>query len=151
MELFRITKGEFAQKLFAPGFPGRWNRSGEEVIYAASSRSLACLENLVHRRSTVGTSSFRTMVIYAPDHSTIQHINLQDLPDDWNQSPISHQCVTLGSEWYKTQKSLILRVPSAVIPDEFNFVLNTRHADFGKVKIVDALPFYFDRRLSQES
>ena len=147
MELFRITKGEFAQKLFAPGFPGRWNRSGEEVIYAASSRSLACLENLVHRRSTVATSSFRTMVIYVPDHLTIRHVNLQDLPEEWNQLPINEACQSLGSAWYQSKKSLALRVPSAVIPDEFNWVINTRHAEFGKVKIIDVLPFYFDKRL----
>lgn len=147
MELFRITKTEFANKLFAPGFAGRWNKSGEEVIYAASSRSLACLENLVHRRSTIGTSSFRTVVIYAPDNSPIQHINLQDLPDDWNQSPISDVCQRLGSDWYQSEKSLMLKVPSAVIPDEFNFVLNIRHADFNKIKIADVLPFYLDKRL----
>lgn len=147
MELFRITKTEFAQQLFAPGIPGRWNRSGEEVIYTASSRSLACLENLVHRRSTMGTSSFRTMVIYAPDNSPIQYINLQDLPGDWNQLPVCDACQRLGSEWYQSEKSLMLRVPSAVIPDEFNLVLNTRHPDFNKIKIVDILPFYFDKRL----
>ena len=147
MELFRITKAEFAQELFAPGFPGRWNRSGEEVIYAVSSRSLACLENLVYRRTTVGTSSFRTMVIYAPDNSTVEHINLQDLPDEWNQLSINEACQSLGSAWYQSEKSLALRVPSAVIPDEFNWVINTRHAEFDKVKVIDVLPFYFNKRL----
>lgn len=147
MELFRITKAEFAQKLFAPGFAGRWNRSGEEVIYAASSRSLACLENLVHRKSTIGTSSFRTMVIYVPDHAAIQQINLKDLPDKWNELPFSEACEGLGSDWYRSHKSSVLKVPSAVIPDEFNYVLNSRHQDFNQVKIVDILPFYFDKRL----
>ena len=147
MELFRITKTEFAQKLFAPGFPGRWNKSGEEVIYAASSRSLACLENLVQRRSLVDTSTFRTMVIYAPDNSPVLHINIKDLPEAWNQSSACHACQLLGSDWYQSKKSLTLKVPSAVIPDEFNFVLNTRHPEFNKVKLVDILPFYFDKRL----
>src|SRR5690606_1351985 len=147
MELFRITKAEFTEKLFAPGFSGRWNRLGEEVIYAASSRSLACLENLVHRKFAVGTSSFRTMAIYVPDHSTIQHVNLQDLPKEWNRSSINEPCQSLGSTWYRSQKSLLLKVPSAVIPDEFNLVLNARHPDFDKVKIIDILPFYFDQRL----
>lgn len=147
MELFRITKAEFTEHLFAPGFSGRWNRLGEEVIYAASSRSLACLENLVHRRSTVGTSTFRTMVIYVPDHATIKHVNLHDLPEEWNQFPINEACQSLGSTWYQSKASLALRVPSAVIPDEFNWVINTRHAEFDKVRIIDVLPFYFDKRL----
>ena len=147
MELFRITKSEYAQKLFAPGFPGRWNKAGEEVIYAASSRSLACLENLVQGKSLVDTLTFRTMVIYVPDHSPVLQININDLPKAWNQSTACHACQRLGSDWYQSGKSLILKVPSAVIPDEFNLVINTRHREFNKVKLVDILPFYFDKRL----
>ncbi len=147
MELFRITKTQYAQELFAPGFPGRWNKSGEKVIYASSSRSLACLENLVHRRALTDVSTFRTMVIYVPDHLPVAHINLKDLPETWNQSAVYHDCQLLGSEWYQAEKSPLLKVPSAVIPDEFNFVLNTTHSEFNKIKIVDILPFYFDGRL----
>lgn len=87
------------------------------------------------------------MVIYVPDHAPIQQVSLQDLPENWNQLPINEACQSLGSTWYHAQKSLLLKVPSAVIPDEFNLVINTRHADFDKVKIVDVLPFYFDKRL----
>ncbi|ERM84712.1 hypothetical protein P872_23670 [Rhodonellum psychrophilum GCM71 = DSM 17998] len=146
MELFRITKTEFSQKLFAPGFSGRWNKSGEEVIYTASSRSLACLENLVHKRGLGETASFRTMVIYVPDNFAIEQVDLQGLPANWNQLSIFEVCQQLGSDWYQSKIKPMLKVPSAVIPDEFNYVINTNHPEFEKVKIIDILPFFFDKR-----
>ncbi|MBS9523867.1 RES domain-containing protein [Litoribacter alkaliphilus] len=147
MELFRITYQEFANELFAPGFAGRWNKDGEAVIYSASSRSLACLENLVHRRVSSPLKSFRTMVIYAPDQVSIQQISVSALPKSWNQDSYCPKCEELGSSWFQQKKTLLLKVPSAVIPDEFNYVINTRHEDFAQVKIIDVLPFYFDKRL----
>jgi RES domain-containing protein len=147
MELFRITYQEFSDKLFAPGFAGRWNKNGEEVIYTASSRSLACLENLVHKRIATPMKNFRTMVVYVPDKASVQQINLSQLPKDWNQSEVCPECQNLGSEWFHKKASLLLRVPSAVSPDEYNLVINTLHPDYRQVKLVDVLPFYFDRRL----
>lgn len=146
MELFRITRTQFAQKLFAPGFSGRWNRTGEEVIYSASSRSLACLENLVHKRGLGDTSSFRTMVIYVPDTFGMHPLDLQGLPENWNQISQCKICQQLGSDWYQSKIKPMLKVPSAVIPDEFNYVTNTNHPEFEKVEIIDILPFYFDKR-----
>jgi RES domain-containing protein len=147
MELFRITFLEFAQELYAPGFPGRWNQSGQKVIYTASSRSLACLENIVQANRPIKTSSFGTMVVYAPDQSSVQQINLSQLSTDWNQTNLSEECRLIGSKWYRKNEDLLLRVPSAVIPDEYNYVINTLHPDFNLIKLIDVLPFYFDKRL----
>lgn len=149
MELFRITKSQYADQLLASGIAGRWNRSGEEVIYAAGSRSLACLENLFHRNGRGTTQTFITMVIYVPDHVPLRQINTADLPLDWNQSAFCKACQELGSAWYREEKHLILKVPSAVIPDEHNFVINTLHPDFEKVQLVYRLPFGFDQKLEE--
>lgn len=151
MEVFRITKKKYADKLFAPGVAGRWNEKGEEVIYTASSRSLACLENMVHKSGRGGTLTYRTMVIYIPDTLAIEQVNLQDLPDNWNQIQLCKECQQKGSEWYNSKKTAVLKVPSAVIPDEFNFVLNSWHPEFRQIKLVDSLPFIFDRRLFDDS
>ena len=147
MELFRITAKEYAQELYAPGFAGRWNLEGQKVIYSASSRSLACLENIVQANRKIKTALFGTMVIYAPDNVSVQQVNLSQLPPDWNQTIFSEECKLIGSEWFKKKEDLLLKVPSAVIPDEYNYVINTLHPQFKKVKLIDVLPFYFDKRL----
>ncbi|HSI76094.1 MAG TPA: RES family NAD+ phosphorylase [Lunatimonas sp.] len=147
MELFRITLTVYADKLYAPGFPGRWNLEGEEVIYASSSRSLACLENMVHRKGHGDNSKYSTMVIYAPDTSSITQVNISDLPIDWNQGSDFGDCQSIGSEWFRKKKSLLLRVPSAVVPDEYNYVIHTRHLEFSEVSLIKILPFSFDKRL----
>ncbi len=91
--------------------------------------------------------NFRTMVIYLPDQSPVVQINLSQLPKIWNQSEFCNQCQKLGSKWFQKKSSLLLRVPSAVIPHECNFVINTLHEDYKHVKLIDVLPFYFDKRL----
>lgn len=147
MELFRISLAVYADKLYAPGFPGRWNLEGEEVIYASSSRSLACLENMVHRKGRGDNLKYSTMVIYAPDTSSVTQVNLSDLSPSWNQGSDFFDCQFIGSEWFRKKKSLLLKVPSAVIPDEFNVVIHTSHPEFSEVSLIKILPFSFDRRL----
>lgn len=147
MELFRISLAVYADKLYAPGFPGRWNLEGEEVIYASSSRSLACLENMVHRKGHGDNLKYSTMVIYAPDTSSVTQVNLSDLSPSWNQGSDFFDCQFIGSEWFRKKKSLLLKVPSAVIPDEFNVVIHTSHPEFSEVSLIKILPFSFDRRL----
>jgi RES domain-containing protein len=149
MEVYRITLKEFSDKLFAPGFKGRWNEDGQFVIYTASSRSLACLENLVHRNEIPAELIFATMAIHIPDDVAIQAISLEELPTDWlkDKGDMYSACLELGSEWYSRKDSLVLKVPSAVIPMEWNYVINARHKDFEKVSLVRQEPFYFDERL----
>lgn len=149
MEIFRITLKEFSDKLFAPGFKGRWNEDGQYVIYAASSRSLACLENLVHRNEIPAELIFATMVIEVPDDLAIETIKLEDLPADWlmHKGDTCPACLEAGSDWYNNKRSPLLKVPSAVVPYEWNYVLNTKHKDFEKINLLREEPFYFDERL----
>ena len=147
MELFRISLAVYADKLYAPGFPGRWNLEGEEVIYASSSRSLACLENMVHRKGRGDNLKYSTMVIYAPDTSSVTQVNLSDLSPTWNQGSDFSYSQSIGSQWFSKKKTLLLRVPSAVVPDEYNYVIHTRHPEYSEVSLIRVLPFSFDRRL----
>lgn len=147
MEVFRITKAKYADQLYASGLEGRWNQKGEEVIYAAHNRSLACLENLVHKSGLGGSVTYRTMVIYIPDELPIQQIILQQLPEGWNEVSLNNVCQQLGSGWYVAKDAAVLKVPSAVIPTEFNYVINTRHPHFNQIKLIESVPFFFDRRL----
>ena len=147
MEVFRITKAKYANQLYASGLEGRWNEKGEEVIYAAESRSLACLENLVHKSGLGGTITYRTMIIYIPDTLEIQQVSLKDLPEGWNEISLNRECQRLGSSWYGARNAPVLRVPSAVIPTEHNYVINTRHPDFKHIRLIESVPFFFDKRL----
>lgn len=147
MEVFRITKAKYAGQLYASGLEGRWNKKGEEVIYAAHSRSLACLENLVHKSGLGSSVTYRTMVIYIPDELPIHQVSLQELPQGWNEISLNKTCQQLGSRWYAAKDAAVLRVPSAVIPTEFNYVINTRHSNFSQIKLIEAVPFFFDKRL----
>ena len=74
---------------------------GEEVIFAASSCSLACLENMVHKSGRGSALTYRTMVIYIPDNLATEQLNLQDLPEQWNQTSLCSECRQLVSNWYQ--------------------------------------------------
>lgn len=147
MEIYRIVLARFADRLYAPGFSGRWNYDGEFVIYAAASRSLAAMENMVHKmgQGVLGTN-FIIMVLEIPDNLPITQISISDLPANWKLESTYASTQPIGSSWYKTNETLLLKVPSAVVPTEFNYVLNARHPDFAQVKIEHKEPFEYDYR-----
>lgn len=147
MEVFRIPLTRYAGELYASGMAGRWNNEGEKVIYTAASRSLACLENLVHKRGRGLQQHYRTMVIHIPDDLPMHRVELQDLPENWSQESEPDQCRQIGSAWYKTGKKPILSVPSAVVPYERNIIIHAPHPDFDKIQIIGEELFYFDPRL----
>ena len=147
MEVFRITLTEYADELHASGRSNRWNYQGEKVIYTASSRSLACLENVVHSSGEALSQHFSVVVIYIPDNSSMEVIQLDQLPNDWNQTIRSKTCKNFGSGWIKSNHSLLLQVPSSIIPEEKNYLINPNNKEFNKVKIVDRQEFLFDQRI----
>lgn len=147
MIVYRITLAIHADALVASGSPARWNSKDVKVIYTSSTRSLACLENIVHRNSRGLNRLFRTMIIEIPAHLKIELINQNKLPSNWQEFrsiPITQK---LGDGWIASAKSAILRVPSVIIPGEYNYLLNPAHKDFKKIKYVDNEPFEFDARL----
>jgi len=147
MEIYRIVLERYADKLYAPGFSGRWNYDGEFIIYAASSRSLAAMENMVHKmgQGILGTN-FVVMVLGIPDNLAVTNITVQDLPHGWKLESSYSDTQPFGSDWYKKSETLLLKVPSAVVPGEYNFVINARHRDFSQVKLKYKEPFVYDYR-----
>ncbi len=117
MEVYRITHKKWSTSLNASGAAARWNSRGIEMIYCASSRSLACLENIVHLNSIESSELYTTMVIYVPDDSTLVQISMSDLPIDWYKSGDRYYNLRrpYGDEWISANKELILKVPSAII------------------------------------
>lgn len=150
MEIYRIVKEQYSDSLFASGRANRWNRKGEKVIYTAASRSLACLENVVHSSGESLFDSFVIMVIHYPDELDIDTINRGQLPNDWFARVQHPACQRLGSQWYKDHNTPALKVPSSIVHQENNFVLNAEHKDYDQIKIIDRRPFAFDPRIKED-
>ena len=147
MELYRIVFEKFADRLFVPGYSGRWNEEGQFVIYTASNRSLASLENMVHKMGQgILGASYIMMVLELPDNLSITTKGRRELPEDWKLESSYQISQPIGSAWYEAGNTLLLRVPSALVPEESNFVLNARHPDFSKVQIKQREPFVYDHR-----
>jgi RES domain-containing protein len=150
MEVFRIVHKKWADNLIASGFPARWNSRNIFTIYTAQSRSLASLEMLVHMIGIKpANENFRILVIYIPDRIKINKISLSDLPGNWGQSGEESFdiCRNIGDKWNMEAQSAVLEVPSAIIKNEKNYLINPAHKDFQKIKLVEIEPFIFDPRL----
>ena len=124
---------------------GRWNSPGSAVVYTASSLPLAALEVLVHlpRESTL--AKFVSIPVDF-DEGLITRLEA-GLPRDWRDYPAPVSTMTIGDEWLRSKTSPVLRVPSVIIPDNSNFLLNPAHADFAKLSIGRPEDFWFDPRL----
>jgi RES domain-containing protein len=128
----------------------RWNTAGQYIIYTAASASLACLENVVHRGAEGLQAPFKLMRLDIPDQLLIEEVPAAMLPTDWQQVTSYPQCQEIGSAWYQLRRSAVLKVPSAIITSESNYLLNTSHPDFEQVKLLSTADFIFDPRIKSE-
>lgn len=147
MQVFRIALTKYAGSLMASGRAARWNPNEVEVIYSAGSRSLACLENVVHRNQIGLNNSFQVMTIEIPDDIMIQTIELKKLPANWVEFENIPLTQEIGENWTKQGKSAILKVPSSIIPAEYNYLINPQHPDFKFIKLLKSESFVFDKRI----
>jgi len=149
MEVFRIATSKYAKSLIASGASARWNRGGEFVLYTASTRSLATLELMVHVNAIKLLTNYKVMVISIEDNDNhIEKLLSRKLPKNWRGFQAYSKLQSIGSDWYRSNRSLVLKIPSAIITSEYNYIINTRHPDFLKsVKLVRTEDFYFDERI----
>ena len=150
MELFRISTAKRARSLSASGKENRWNKSGQFVIYAGTSRSLSTLELIVHSNKIEPAVPFKVMIIAIPDDDRlIKAVSIDELPANWRSVSAYGSLQNLGSLWYENNESLFLKVPSAVIPPEFSYLINIKHPDYNdtNVKLVKTEKYFWDERL----
>lgn len=147
MQVFRICLSNYAGSLIASGSAARWNPNEVSMIYTAESRSLACLENVVHRNQFGLNSAFQVMTIEIPDDLSITSIPLKTLPEDWFSFENMSLTQELGGNWVRQEKTALLKVPSSIISAESNFLLNPNHPDFKFIKLLKSELFIFDRRI----
>ncbi|HEX6191746.1 MAG TPA: RES family NAD+ phosphorylase [Chitinophagaceae bacterium] len=147
MIVYRITLAKFARKLSASGNPARWNSKDVKVIYTAGSRSLACLENVVHRSSMGLKENFKVIQVEIPDNLRVEEIKISELDPQWREYSRYPDTQKIGDEWIKNGRTAVLKVPSAIIPEEHNFLINPLHKDFKRIKYLGSEPFDFDDRI----
>jgi RES domain-containing protein len=148
MIVYRITHQKFADKLVASGIDNRWNLSGQFVIYTSANRALACLENLVHTNGeSLSSDLYMCLSILIPGNAGVTNISLKELPQNFANEKRIAITKEIGNKWYKANNHLLLQTPSVIIPSENNFMINTMHDDFKKIKIVGKDEFKFDERL----
>lgn len=150
---WRIVKKRYAASAFdgegARQNGGRWTRVGRRAVYTAGSVSLATLEILVQlgiRRLSV-LESYSLFKVDIPD-DLVLGIDPDTLPERWFESPPPNQLCLLGDLWLNKGKEPVLRVPSAIVTHENNYILNPEHSDFGQIAIGPEEPFSLDPRLT---
>lgn len=127
---------------------GRWNRPGTRVVYCAESRSLAAMEVLVHADEVGRLGMLRWIVIPVTLGADLIE-RPSTFPTNWRDYPYGSHAQEFGSLWAREARTAALRVPSAVVPGEFNYLLNPAHPDFKHAKIGKPEPFSFDPRLAR--
>ena len=125
---------------------GRWNSPGTRVAYASDSIALAALEVLAHLQSTAVLQAYSAVSLSFPDES-VELLPTSSLPARWRRFPSPPENQAIGDQWVAQGRTLILRVPSAIIPSAANFLINPSHPEFAKVVIGRPERFAFDRRL----
>jgi RES domain-containing protein len=124
--------------------PGRWHYAGHPVVYLAGSPAAALLEVCVHTSANDVPPEFTLLKIECPDAGVVV-IKPEDLPKDWGTRLDATR--DLGTAWLRRKESVLLQVPSAIVPETNNFVFNPMHIDAAKVRVTDVFAYPFDVRL----
>ncbi|WP_312312883.1 RES family NAD+ phosphorylase [Empedobacter brevis] len=149
MFVYNIRKAKYAKSLQASGVANRWNKNDEFVIYTGSSRALSTLELVVHRSAIRIDNSYKLLVIEIDcKEDEVFEVKKNKLPKNWQSVETYPRLQEIGSDWYQELKYLVMKVPSSIIPKEFNYLINTKHPDFTtKVKIKEVEVYQWDDRL----
>lgn len=151
---WRIVKSRFAKQAFtgegARRFGGRWNSPGHAVVYTAESQALAALEILVHVDSEKLLRKYVAIPVTI-EEDLISSLDMAKLPRNWKAFPVPPATRMLGDHWVFSRESAVLRVPSVVIPNESNYLLNPLHKDFKKLIVGAPKLFRYDLRLTKQS
>ena len=148
MRVWRLAREPFSKDREGTGAfmaGGRWTPPGTRVLHAASSIALAGLEYLVHARKP--PADLVLIAIDLPEGAAVDRPKMDDLPRDWASPFPSEHCQAWGRKWCEAARALALAVPSVIVPEERNFVINVSHAAMGGVGLRTIRKFAFDLRL----
>jgi RES domain-containing protein len=149
MIVFRLLNKNYGSGLSGKGAEiagGRWNSPGNPVIYTSESRALCTAEVAVNLPLGNIPSGYDIISIFIPDHIAITEIREDHLPSGWKVFPLLTITQKIGDQLIIQNKFPVIKVPSAVVPGDFNYLINPRHPDFGTIKIIKTEPYEFDER-----
>ena len=151
MKFYRITKVKYASTAWtgagANAAGGRWNSIGHKAVYVAQSIALTQLEMLVHLQSSTLLSHYCCFEIDIPEPLIIQ-LDSTALPENWQEDPAPDETQEIGDQWLDETTTLALLVPSTIVPQEYNALLNPLHPDYDDItEQAIELPFALDPRL----
>lgn len=150
MIVFRLSKKEYRNDLSGIGaekFGGRWNNKGTRMVYTSQSRALANLEVAVHIPLHLIPNNYFITTLEIPDDLIDAYPEKRLRSQSWKTHPPSEFTQREGDTFIRDGKTLGLRVPSAIVQGDYNYLLNPIHTDISKVKILNSEPFTFDERL----
>jgi RES domain-containing protein len=150
MLVYRIAKKDVVKDLTGTGaklFGGRWNQRGTAVIYTSETRALATVEYLVHLSLSNAPRGLMIATIEIPKSIVPEDILRSSLPRGWRNYPPPREVADLGTRWAKSKKSLLLRVPSAIVEHEHNILINPLHSEMRRVVLREVEAFEFEKRL----
>lgn len=156
MKVFRIEREKYLKTTLSgkgasmtKGY--RWNSFNTKLVYTAESRALATLEVAVHLDLSEDLPTDRYFVeIEIPDDISILEVNISDLPEDWNSKPPTLTTQIIGDDFVFENEAAVLKVPSSIIPHEFNYLINPSHQDAKNIKVISKTLMSFDERLKSK-
>lgn len=147
---WRIVRANRARTAFsgegAWRYGGRWSSAGVRVVYVSEHQSTAALEILVHTAPVLLPEKYQAFRLEWPDGLT-EEFPMKKWPVNWRISPPPAETMEVGDRWTAERRSAILAVPSAISPDDKNFLLNPEHPDFKRIRIAPPIDYEFDPRL----
>ncbi len=150
MIVYRLSKQKYSDDLTGIGAElagGRWNHKGTRVLYTSDSRALCTAEIAVHTPIGIIPKDYFLITIEIPDNLKMDKVNPEDLPKNWRAFPYIGITQEIGDEFINKGEFLIIKVPSAVVLGDYNYLINPSNKDFKKIKIIKKEPFSFDERL----
>ena len=151
---WRIVKRKFVREAFAGEgarrYGGRWNSPGTRIVYTSANPGLAALEVLVHLEDERQLRQHYLVVPVTIPEACVEEVAPDMLPRRWASDPPPATLRHIGDKWVSEGRSVALKVPSAVVPLDFNYLLNPLHRDFAKLQIGTPQKFRFDPRLGSK-
>lgn len=150
MMVFRLSRAKFAGDLSGKGAEmagSRWNSKGVAMLYTSGSVALCVVELAVHLPLGLLPADFYLTTLFIPERINIEEIQYKELPSDWKKLPHSSSTQKAGDLFVTRKSSPVLKVPSAIVPAEYNYLINPLHPESKKIEILSMEPFEFDQRL----
>lgn len=150
MIVYRIAKTSHIRDLSGIGarlYGGRWNKKGIDIVYTSENRSLATVEYLVHVPISIIPGELSIVSIKIHGLINPKAVLPGDLPKNWRDYPPPEELGEIGTKWALSNETLLLRVPSAVVENESNILINPQHPDMKRISISQIERFRFDKRL----